>query len=185
MAFVVAALVGFAFGGADQYLGSRVMLGPWASTVSVVSAPWLLLPFAFGYTQVIPRRAVLIGLVSTAAALVGYFALTLSPIEGVRAGDAPAGVVHLIAGGQFRYLIGGAVTGPLYGLLGQRWRVHRAWSSAALVAGALCLEPLARRSVGQLWPPLYVWEIELAVGAAVAAAFAMWLALHRRAVARA
>jgi hypothetical protein len=32
----------------DQYLGSRVTLGPWAATASAASAPWLVLTFAFG-----------------------------------------------------------------------------------------------------------------------------------------
>jgi len=72
-AFFVAVVFGFVFGAADQYLGSRVTLGLWAATVSTASAPWLVLPFAFGCSQVRPRRAMLLGLVVTVAALAGYF----------------------------------------------------------------------------------------------------------------
>jgi hypothetical protein len=48
------------------------------------------------------------------------------------------------------YILSGLVMGPLFGLLGQRWCLRRSWVSAALVAGALCLEPLARWAAGQL-----------------------------------
>jgi hypothetical protein len=51
--------------------------------VSGLSAPWLLLPFLVGWTQERARRAAVAGLVVTLAALAGYFAMTLSPIEGV------------------------------------------------------------------------------------------------------
>jgi hypothetical protein len=48
MTFVVAFLVGLAYGAADQYLGSlhpMLTLGSWTPTAALVSAPWLLLPF--------------------------------------------------------------------------------------------------------------------------------------------
>ena len=51
------------------------------------------------------------------------------------------------------WVVAGLVTGPLYGLLGQRWHVRRSWISAVLVTGALLLEPVAREAVGQLSPP--------------------------------
>ena len=60
------------------------------------------------------------------------------------------------------------MTGPLYGFLGQRWRTRRAWASAALVAGALCLEPFALRVAGRSYPgQSVVWPAEIAVGIAV------------------
>src|SRR5664280_627165 len=137
-AFVVAILVGFAFGAVDQYLGSRVMLGshfmlgPWASTVSAASAPWLVLPFVVGCSQVHARRAIALGLVATLAALGGYFALMWSPPEGVWLSQS---LPHLptLLGSQWANIVGGLVTGPLFGLLGQRWRTRRSWASAALV----------------------------------------------------
>jgi hypothetical protein len=44
---------------------------------------WLVLAFVFGCTQVGARRAAMIGLTATASAVLGYFALTLSPLERV------------------------------------------------------------------------------------------------------
>jgi hypothetical protein len=78
------------------------------------------------------------------------------------------------------YILSGLVTGPIFGLLGQRWRVRRSWFSAAIVAGAFCLEPLARWVTGQLMPPPAVWTVEVAFGAVVAALFAYTLMAQRR-----
>ncbi|HMK92429.1 MAG TPA: hypothetical protein VK576_05475 [Thermoleophilia bacterium] len=168
--FAVAAVAGFAFGAADQYLGSRAALGAWAPAVSTTSAPWLVLPFVAGCTQVRSRRAMLIGLVTTMAALAGYFALMWSPLEGVAAGQV---LPHLPAllGTQWLNIVGGLVTAPLFGLLGQRWRVRRSWLAAALVVAALCLEPFARLATGRLWGPPVVSWLEALVGALFAAYF--------------
>ena len=76
--------------------------------------------------------------------------------------------------------MGGLVTGPLFGFLGQRWRTTRSWLSAALVAGVLCLEPLARFAVGRLDPPRDVWMIEVVIGAALAAYFLIAGAVYRQ-----
>jgi hypothetical protein len=180
MVFLLAAIVGLAYGAADQYLGSLRLLdllGVWPSTASQMSAPWLVLPFAFGCSQRDARRAVLAGLVVTQAALLGYFAMTLSPLEGVHPDSA---AIAGLLGTNMQYVIGGLITGALYGLLGQRWHTSRSWVSAALVTGALCLEPLARVATGRLSPPDTVWDVEVAVGLAAAAAFAVVLARHRR-----
>jgi hypothetical protein len=185
MAFVIAILVGLAYGGGDQYLGSlrpMVELGSWTPTAAQMSAPWLLLPFALGATQVNPRRAMLLGLVVTEAAMVGYVVMTVSPIENVPLAAAPASAAAImLAGGNITYAIAGLVTGPVYGLLGQRWRVSRWWVSAAAVAGALFLEPFARVASGQLSPPSMVWRVEVAFGAAVTVYFAARLLQRRRA----
>jgi hypothetical protein len=180
----VAVVVGFAFGGVDQYLGSLrllVLFGEWPSTVSQMSAPWLVLPFAFGLTQVSSGRAMRLGLVATQSALAGYFVLTLSPLEGVSPGSFPSSLMSLVASGQnWIYIAAGAVTGTLYGLLGQRWRVDRSWISVVLVTGALCLEPVARQAVGRLSPPTAVWTAEVAIGAALALVYVIATVTHRR-----
>jgi hypothetical protein len=183
VAFLLAAILGFAFGAADQYLGSMSWLGPWASTAAQMSAPWLILPFSVGITQQRARGAAALGLVVTVSALLGYFAMTYSPMEihpwslerfaqGMRAvtttGYNPA------------YVLGGLVGGPLFGLLGQRWRVRRSWVSAAIVAGVLCLEPVARWASGQLMPPAPVWTVEVAVGAVAAGLFVVAILTWRR-----
>src|SRR5437764_12975746 len=99
MVFALAILVGLAYGGTDQYLGSlhpMMGLGTWTPTAAQMSAPWLLLPFVLGATQVRSRRAMLVGLIVTQAALVGYFAMTLSPIEGVPLSRMPSSLVALL-----------------------------------------------------------------------------------------
>jgi hypothetical protein len=172
IAFVIAAVFGFVFGAADQYLGSRgVTLGIWASTVSMLSAPWLVLPFAFGCSQTRPRRAAALGLVATMAGLAGYFTMMWSPIEGVPWSQF-ATQWHYLVGSQRMNIAGGLATGPFFGYLGQRWRAHRSWASATLVAGALCLEPLVRWAVdGRLSTPAFVYQIEVAAGIALALFF--------------
>ena len=184
MAFLAAIVVGLGFGAIDQYLGSLRLLvwfGAWPSTVSQMSAPWLVLPFAVGCTQLRPGRAMLLGVVATESALVGYFVLTLSPLEGVPLGSFPSGLTSLVGSGQNPvYVVVGAVTGSLFGLLGQRWRVDRSWASALLVTGALCLEPLARQVAGRLSPPTAVWAAEIAVGVTMAVVFVIATLAHRR-----
>jgi hypothetical protein len=111
--------------------------------------------------------------------------LTLSPLEGVPLSGVPAGLRALLFNGGLHganaaWVVAGLVTGPLYGLLGQRWRVHRSWISATLLTGALCLEPFARHAVGQLSPPSVVWDVEVVTGGAVAACFVIASLTHRR-----
>ena len=173
MIFVVASLAGFVFGAGDQYLGSlkpMVALGPWTVSVSQMSALWLLLPFAFGCTQDPPRRAMLVGLVATGAALVGYLVMTVSPIESVPLREFPHAAVAF-AGSNLLWIVGGAVTGPLFGLLGQQWRTGRWWVGAAVVGGAFLLEPVARYLRGQLIGPSWVWVAESIVGLCLVATF--------------
>jgi Family of unknown function (DUF6518) len=161
--YLIAAAAGLVFGGADQYLGSRVTLGPWASSLSGMSAPWLALPFLCGLAQRAPRRAALAGLSVTVAALVGYFALTLSPLEGVAVASVPRALIAL-ADSNVPWIIGGLIGGPLFGLLGQRWRTTRSWPAATALAAAFCLEPLARLGTGRLTPATAVWLLEAALG---------------------
>jgi hypothetical protein len=146
---VVLAALAFCFGAADQYLGSLwslTHLGPWSVDLSLMSAPWLALPFLVGVRAPDPTRAALLGGAATFAALLGYFAMTLSPIEGVSVGQIHP--VQFLAS-QAHLVIPAAVTGPAWGWLGYRWRVARSRLSAGLVAGAFCLEPVARVVYGQ------------------------------------
>jgi hypothetical protein len=180
VAYVIAVVAGLVFGAADQYLGT-IRFGPWAWAVSGMSAPWLVLPFAVGMTQERRRRAMALGLVATLAALVGYFAMTYSPIEGVPIGRFLGGFVTIARTGYNPlWIIGGMVAGPLFGFLGHRWRVARAWVSAVLVASVLCLEPLARGLVGRLSPQPIVWGGEVAVGLVLAVSFAFVAVRSRR-----
>lgn len=185
VAFVVAAVAGLAFGAGVQYLGTLTagsVLGSWTWTVSGMSAPWLVLPFVAGLTQERARRAMVLGLLVTAAALVGYFGMGHSPMEGApldRFFDRV--LTQMRTGFNPLWIIGGIMTGPLYGLLGHRWRVARSWISAVLVAGALCFEPLARSVAGMLSRHAVVWWVEITLGVATAAYFAFLIATSRRA----
>jgi hypothetical protein len=181
VAYLVAAVAGLAFGATDQYLGT-IRFDPWAWTVSGMSAPWLVLPFVVGMTQERARRAMALGLVATAAALIGYFAMTYSPMESVPTNQFFKGFVTIARTGYNPlWILGGVVIGPLYGFLGHRWRVARSWISAVLVTSALCFEPLARQVVGGLSPHPNVWSVEIAVGAVAAVSFAAMIVTARRA----
>ena len=127
MAFFFAALLGLAFGAADEQLGTLTAeLGPWTSTAAQMSAPWLVLPFLVGTSQQDARRAALLGLVVTTSALVGYFAMTYSPLEihPWTFDRFTSGFVAVTTSGYNPfYILGVLVTGPVFGLLGQRWRL--------------------------------------------------------------
>jgi hypothetical protein len=165
----LALLLSAAFGAGDQYLGS-LSAHPWAADVSLLSAPWLVLPFVVGCTQRTPRRAALLGLACTFAALIGYGLMTLSPIE--QAHFRLVGVVGFVRSDP-PVFIGALVTGPLFGWLGQRWAETRAWWAAAAVVAALCLEPLARVPAGRAIGASAVWIGEIAVGLGLALYFAL------------
>jgi hypothetical protein len=179
MSYLLATLCGLIFGGADQYLGSLTAhgFGYWVVAVSLMSAPWLLLPFIFGARRNTAYRGAAIGLLATLAALLGYFVMTLSPAEGVSLAH-----VNLFGElrGQGRLIAEGLVTGPLFGYLGYRWHTKRSWPAAALAALALILEPLARVYTHNVIGPTSVWLIESSAGLALAAYFAARWADARR-----
>jgi hypothetical protein len=168
MAFVVIVIGGLVFGAGDQYLGSltaATAIGWWTISVSLLSAPWLILPFLVGSTQRRPRRATAAGLVVTLSALAGYFTMTLSPMEGVRFSLME---LRALLGTNQLNEIGALVTGPLFGWLGYRWHARRSWLAAVLVTGALCLEPLAVTVAGRSGGRSgFVWAFEVVVGVAV------------------
>jgi peptidoglycan/LPS O-acetylase OafA/YrhL len=170
MVAALALLLAAAFGAADQYLGSlpgaHVWAAhiAWATDVSLLSAPWLLVPFLAGYTQREPRRAAVLGLACTLSALTGYALMTLSPVEHAEL------TLHSLGGFAWssdRVLVGALVTGPLFGWLGHRWRVERDWIAPLIVAGAFCLEPLAHVAVGQAIRFRSVWVAKVCVGLAM------------------
>ena len=160
MTAILALLLAAAFGAGDQYLGS-MSWHPWAADVSLLSAPWLVLAFAAGCTQREPLWAALLGLGCTATALLGYGLMTLSPVENAHL--TPATALGFVTS-ERPVLIGGIATGPLFGLLGQRWRVDGAWVGALVTAAVVCLEPLARERAGDAIRFRTVWEAEVAVG---------------------
>jgi len=168
----VALLLSAAFGAGDQYLGSltgsgHVWAAGWSSDISLLSAPWLILAFAAGATQRDPRRAALLGLGCTYAALLGYGLMTLSPVENAHLTMA---TVRAFLVSERSVLIGGIVTGPLFGWLGERWRNRGSLLAAFIAAAVLCLEPLARRASVNPIRFRDVTIAEVAAGLALAAA---------------
>jgi Family of unknown function (DUF6518) len=172
MAVALALLLSAAFGAGDQYLGSltgsgHVWAAGWSTDISLLSAPWLVLPFLAGAAQRDARRAALLGLACTYAALLGYGLMTLSPIENAH---ITAATVRGFFSSERNLLIGGIVTGPLFGWFGQRWRTRRAIGGALFTAAALCLEPLVRRATIDPIRHRDVSLAEVAAGLSLAAA---------------
>ncbi len=173
-------MVGLVFGGVDNYLGSLNSRGLWTVSLSLLAAPWLVLPFLFGRSQVLSGRAAAVGLVATMSALAGYFLMILGPLEGGQ-WSMNLREIHGLLSSNRENIIGGFVTGPLYGVLGQKWRARRAWISALAVAGALCFEPLALTVAGKSYPgDSVVWPFEVGVGIAVATYFLLTGIAFRR-----
>jgi hypothetical protein len=180
--YLVAILVGLAFGAGDQWLGTIHALnhlGPWAVSISQMAALWVLLPFLFGCSQKRPREATLVGLTTTVAALLGYWAMTVSPMEGVALKSAPSAAAAWL-GGNVLYWLAGLVTGPLFGYLGYRWRRDDWFAGPALLTAVFLLEPIARRASNRLIGPSWVWVAEFAVGAGMVVAFAASAPSHRK-----
>jgi hypothetical protein len=153
------------FGAGDQYLGS-LSAHPWGADISLLSAPWLVLAFVAGCTQHEVRRAALLGLGCTYVALLGYALMTLSPVENAHL------TVTTLRGfviSERSVLVGGLVTGPLFGWFGREWRTRRAWLGALATAATLCLEPVARRATIDPIRFRTVWMAEVAAGLALAA----------------
>ena len=171
MAVVIALVLSFAFGAGDQYLGSlpgsgHVWAIHWSTDISLLSAPWLVLPFVAGATQRLPRRAAWLGLACTYAALLGYGLMTLSPIEHAH---ITAATVRGFFISERSVLVGGIVTGPLFGWFGQQWRTKRTIAGALVTAAALCLEPLVRHLTINPIGDRDVWLAEVAAGLGLAA----------------
>src|SRR5574337_1247035 len=80
---------------------------PWGADVSLLSAPWLVVPFLAGWTQRDGKRAAVLGLACTAAALVGYGLVTLSPVENA---ELTVQSAVAVAGSEGRVIVGGLVT---------------------------------------------------------------------------
>jgi hypothetical protein len=169
------------FGAADQFLGARsYVVGFWATDVSLLSAPWLLIAFLAGWSQPTAKGAAILGAASTLAALVGYWAMTLSPIEGA---VVTLGGVRALVVGQAAYAVGGVVTGPLFGWLGHRWSTRHDWMSALAAALVVCCEPLAHAAAGATVSFRDIWAAEVGVGLSMA--LYVVVAVSRRATPRA
>jgi hypothetical protein len=148
------------FGAIDQYLGAQY--SPFLIEVSGLSAPWLLVPFLAGTSQLAARPAALLGLATTWLAVAAYSLMNVSPMEGVHL-TLTAYLGSLAR--QWPWLAGALITGPLYGWLGHRFRARRSWTVGLLAALPVLLEPVGRWLTTHLgldrlarwefsWPPV-------------------------------
>ena len=165
-----------AFGTVEQVL-SLQHSSSFLAAIGGLTAPWLLLPFLVGLAY--PRRegSALLGLACVGLAIGACSA-------GAETGGDFAG--HLIPGRVVGYLgafgvshlpglLGAAVSGPVYAVLGHRWRVSRSWLPALAVTVPVLLEPAVRWRAGQsvlFWagyPPVAWAETLTGLALAVAA----------------
>jgi DNA-binding beta-propeller fold protein YncE len=136
--------VAVAFGTAARLLSLEH--SPFLGAVGGLTAPWLLLPFLVGAAR--PRREgnALLGLACVWLAIVACSA-------GAETGGGLTGPLtperFLSYSGTFLLshlpvLLGASVSGPVYAVLGQRWRVRRSWLPALAATAPVMLEPAAR-----------------------------------------
>lgn len=127
--------------------------------VANMSAPWLLLAFSGGAQVCTRSRAIVSGMAVTLVALLAFYAA---------AGES----IDVVASKEWRYIVGGAVTSPLFGALGFAWRQAGRRGRAfpvALLTGAFLAEPFAWFIFeGYLPQPWQIWVVEGAVGAVLA-----------------
>ena len=133
-----------AFGAVEQWLS--LQHSSFLAAVGGMTAPWLMLPFLVGVVR--PRHEgnallglacvwLAIGACSAGAETGGDFTGQLTPERAVSYLGA-FGLSHLPV------LLGAAVSGPVYALLGHRWRVSRSWLPALAVTAPVTLEPAVR-----------------------------------------
>lgn len=165
--WIVALGAAAAFGAFDDRLTGSGF--PWF-WVSQMSALWLLLAFLAGAVARSAVEAAVLGLVVTMLALVTFH---LPDSYGV----------HQAFHTARPYVLGGSLTGPVFGVLGHHWRRARsvlgAVVPALVLAAAFCLEPLAwRRRLGFVPSPTWIWDLEVVAGLVLAACLSV--AVRRR-----
>jgi hypothetical protein len=101
-----------------------------------------------------------------------------SPAEGAHV--SLAAMAHLVASSQAQNVLGGLVTGPVYGWLGHRWRTRRSLVAAVLAAGLLPLEPAARAMAGRDWGTPLAYIAEVAAGVLLTGYFIVAISRSRR-----
>jgi hypothetical protein len=153
-AFVAAAIFGVL--DAHLYLGRGA--GFWVANVSSI---WLLIPFlACAAMNLSLRGAAALGLALTTTALFAFYVWTA--LQGA----------NQFTSADLRFLFGGLITGPTFGLLGRAWMGSRRFLLGMPLALAFVFEPLAwLRHVGRLPNPHIIWITESTFGAILLAAF--------------
>jgi hypothetical protein len=133
-----------AFGTAERLLSLEH--SSFLAAVGGLTAPWLLLPFLVGAARSRREGNALLGIACVWLAIVACSA-------GAESGGDLTGPLtpeqFLSYPGTFRLshlpvLLGASVSGPVYAVLGHRWRVSRSWLPALAATAPVMLEPAAR-----------------------------------------
>jgi hypothetical protein len=136
------ALIGAAMAWAsDQGRTSITTVSDARDAIGSLSSPWLVIPLIAGATFGRSWSAALAGLVSTFAALIGWYSYTAAAQDlGV---STFAAAFRLELSANMIWFIGGVVSGPVFGAIGH-WLAARYQASHAVAAvGALLIgEPL-------------------------------------------
>ena len=153
------------------------------------SAPWAVLAFGVGWAQRSKLSAVLGGVASEIACVVGFYAQSLivwfEDPRRLLGGDPYPGLLQFTETAVTRwlaYFIGPWLVmaigaGVVYGLLGRWWGQSRSIVAGAALALPFFAEPFAWRMYdGFLMGPLVVWAVEIAAGIALLS----WALLARR-----
>jgi hypothetical protein len=149
---------------------------------------WLVLPFLAGASRASRGGVRMLRFAAALVAVGGFLTATGDPTgnghDPVRLFTSAAGAVFLTVVSHLPWFLGAMVSGPLYALLGHRWRLTRSWPLALAGTVPVMLEPAMRwgtSSSGILfWGPYApaAWA-EALVGLALTAA-AITFALRSR-----
>jgi DNA-binding beta-propeller fold protein YncE len=145
---LVAAVV---FGVVEQRAGAGQ--SAFVTALGGMAAPWLVLPFLVGASRASRGSALVLGLAVVLAAVTGFLAASVGLVQTFTSG--PSAVLAAMLG-QLPWLLGAVVGGPVYGLLGYRWRVTGSWPPALAVTAPVMLEPALRWGLSSRG--ILIWE---------------------------
>jgi len=135
-----------AFGAVEQRAGAGYPA--FVTALSEMLAPWLVLPFLVGASRASRGNVRMLGFAVALVAIGGFLAATGDPTgdghDPVQTFSSGAGFVVLAVLNHLPWFLGAMVSGPLYALLGHRWRVTRSWPLALAATGPVMLEPALR-----------------------------------------
>ena len=167
------------FGVVEQRAGA----GRSASVTALgeMAAPWLFLPFLVGAWRASRGSALVLGFAVVLVAVTGFLAASVGLVQTFTSG--PSAVLAAMLG-QLPWLLGAVVGGPVYALLGYRWRITGSWPLALAVTAPVMLEPALRWGLSSrgilIWEPYapVAWA-EAVAGLALTVA-AITVGRHRR-----
>lgn len=163
-----------AFGVVDALLWGQGDSSSATFWLSNLSSTYLLLAFAAGLGRSERHgawTAMLLGAVAPVTALAAFYIWQTAQHNMSR---------YQTVSAFERYAMAAVVVGPLFGLLGRRWSVCRAWYSAAAIVTMLLCEPIAWRTHFGYDPgPSWIWTAERLAGVGAAIWFGLAISRNR------